>query len=90
MATFYKRKGKRGTRWTARVRFAGREVTKTFGTKGAAETWARSQETAIEAGEFKRPAAGVIFAEEPRVEEYGTVVVFVDRFGNRWDLIQPT
>ncbi len=34
-------------------------------------------------------AAGVTFAEEPRVEAYGTVVVFVDRFGNRWDLIQP-
>ncbi|CAN5493935.1 VOC family protein [soil metagenome] len=34
-------------------------------------------------------AAGVTFAEEPRVEEYGTVVVFVDAFGNRWDLIQP-
>ena len=33
--------------------------------------------------------AGVTFAEEHRVEEYGTVVVFVDRFGNRWDLIQP-
>ena len=63
VATFYKRKGKRGTRWTARVRFAGRHVTKTFGTKAAAETWARAQETAIEAGEFMRPAVGVIFAD---------------------------
>lgn len=34
-------------------------------------------------------AAGVAFAEEPRVEDYGTVVVFVDKYGNRWDLIQP-
>jgi len=34
-------------------------------------------------------AAGIAFAEEPRVEEYGTVVVFVDRYGNRWDLIEP-
>ncbi|HEX2576313.1 MAG TPA: VOC family protein [Aquihabitans sp.] len=34
-------------------------------------------------------AAGVTFAEEPRVEPYGMVVVFVDRYGNRWDLIQP-
>ncbi len=56
MATFYKRKGARGIRWTARVRFAGREITKTFGTKAMAESWARSQELAIEAGEFKRPA----------------------------------
>ena len=63
MATFYKRKGKRGIRWTVRVRFAGRETTKTFSTKGAADTWARSQETAIESGEFKRPSVGVIFAD---------------------------
>lgn len=63
MATFYKRKGARGVRWTARVRLAGRQVTKTFASKGAAETWARAQETAIESGEFRRPAAGVIFAD---------------------------
>ena len=34
-------------------------------------------------------AAGVTFLEEPRVEPYGTVVVFADRYGNTWDLIQP-
>lgn len=34
-------------------------------------------------------AAGVEFAEEPRVEPYGTVAVFRDPYGNRWDLIQP-
>lgn len=34
-------------------------------------------------------AAGVTFLEEPRVEAYGTVVVFADRYGNTWDLIQP-
>jgi lactoylglutathione lyase len=31
---------------------------------------------------------GVIFSEEPRVEEYGTVVVFEDLYGNKWDLLQ--
>lgn len=31
---------------------------------------------------------GVHFCEEPRVEEYGTVVVFEDLYGNRWDLFQ--
>jgi catechol 2,3-dioxygenase-like lactoylglutathione lyase family enzyme len=31
---------------------------------------------------------GVIFAEEPRREAYGTVAVFYDLCGNRWDLIQ--
>ena len=32
--------------------------------------------------------AGVVFEEEPRKELYGTVAVFQDPFGNRWDLIQ--
>ena len=31
---------------------------------------------------------GVRFAEQPRDEAYGTVVVFLDLYGNRWDLIQ--
>jgi catechol 2,3-dioxygenase-like lactoylglutathione lyase family enzyme len=34
-------------------------------------------------------AKGVRFLEEPREEPYGTVVVFQDLYGNRWDLIQP-
>ena len=33
-------------------------------------------------------ARGVAFAEEPRHEPYGTVAVFVDLYGNRWDLLQ--
>ena len=32
---------------------------------------------------------GVRFVEEPREEAYGTVAVFLDLYGNRWDLIQP-
>ena len=31
--------------------------------------------------------AGVQFVEPPRAEPYGTVAVFVDLYGNRWDLI---
>ena len=31
---------------------------------------------------------GVRFTEEPREEEYGTVAVFLDLYGNRWDLVQ--
>ena len=31
---------------------------------------------------------GVRFAEEPRKEPYGTVAVFVDLYGNRWDLVE--
>ena len=32
---------------------------------------------------------GVRMTEEPRREPYGTVVVFEDRYGNLWDLIEP-
>ena len=32
---------------------------------------------------------GVVFAEEPRHEAYGLVAVFVDLYGNKWDLLQP-
>ena len=35
-------------------------------------------------------STGVRFAEEPRREPYGTVAVFEDLYGNRWDLIEPT
>lgn len=34
-------------------------------------------------------ARGVRFLEEPRREDYGTVAVFTDLYGNRWDLLQP-
>lgn len=34
-------------------------------------------------------AKGVAFLEEPRREPYGTVAVFEDLHGNRWDLIEP-
>jgi catechol 2,3-dioxygenase-like lactoylglutathione lyase family enzyme len=33
--------------------------------------------------------AGVRFLEQPRTEPYGTVAVFEDVYGNRWDLVQP-
>jgi glyoxalase/bleomycin resistance protein/dioxygenase superfamily protein len=33
-------------------------------------------------------ARGVVFVETPREEEYGTVAVFEDLYGNRWDLLQ--
>jgi len=34
-------------------------------------------------------SAGVEFLTEPRTEDYGRVVVFVDISGNRWDLLGP-
>ena len=33
-------------------------------------------------------AHGVRFVEEPRQEPYGQVVVFLDLYGNKWDLVR--
>jgi len=46
----------------------------------------------LETDDFKRDHAalvdrGVHFLEAPREEAYGTVAVFEDLYGNRWDLI---
>jgi uncharacterized glyoxalase superfamily protein PhnB len=34
-------------------------------------------------------ADGVRFVREPSVEEFGTVAVFEDLYGNLWDMIEP-
>jgi uncharacterized glyoxalase superfamily protein PhnB len=31
---------------------------------------------------------GIEFIESPRQEAYGQVVVFKDKYGNKWDLIE--
>lgn len=35
-------------------------------------------------------AKGIVFTAPPRQEAYGTVAVFVDLYGNKRDLIQPS
>ncbi len=47
----------------------------------------------LETEDFARDHAamlgrGVTFTEAPRLEPYGTVAVFEDLYGNRWDLIE--
>jgi hypothetical protein len=32
-------------------------------------------------------SAGVAIVEQPRTESYGQVAVFLDPWGNRWDLL---
>ena len=34
-------------------------------------------------------ARKVVFIRPPQEEEYGTVAVFEDLYGNKWDLVQP-
>lgn len=48
----------------------------------------------LETDDFARDHAacverGVKFLEAPRHEPYGSVAVFEDLYGNKWDLIQP-
>ena len=48
----------------------------------------------LETDDFSRDfaaftAAGVEFLEAPRHEPYGSVAVFEDLYGNKWDLIEP-
>jgi catechol 2,3-dioxygenase-like lactoylglutathione lyase family enzyme len=43
----------------------------------------------FEAARTRMAAAGVRFVGEPRAEPYGSVVVFEDLHGNRWDLLGP-
>jgi len=48
----------------------------------------------LETDDFARDHAlmqqrGVSFLEPPRHEPYGTVAVFTDLYGNKWDLIEP-
>lgn len=48
----------------------------------------------LETDDFARDFAamsgkGVTFLEPPRHEAYGSVAVFADLYGNKWDLIEP-
>ena len=43
----------------------------------------------FEAVQARLIKAGAYFEEQPRHEPYGTVAVFRDLYGNRWDLIEP-
>jgi len=69
--------------------------------KNLAETQAIGRQTGgrvgffLETDDFARDfadysARGVRFLEPPRQEPYGTVAVFEDCCGNRWDLIERT
>ncbi|KIN64562.1 Glyoxalase family protein [Sulfitobacter noctilucicola] len=59
-----------------------------IGTQGAGRVWLFLQTQDFAADHARMTKAGVTFEEEPRQEVYGTVAVFADKFGNRWDLIE--
>jgi catechol 2,3-dioxygenase-like lactoylglutathione lyase family enzyme len=44
----------------------------------------------FDADHARMTAAGVRFLEAPRREPYGSVAVFEDLYGNRWDLLEQS
>ncbi|MEO9897937.1 MAG: VOC family protein [Paracoccaceae bacterium] len=59
-----------------------------IGAQGGGRVWLFLESSDFEQDHRRLKSAGVHFEEAPRQEPYGTVAVFRDPFGNRWDLIQ--
>ena len=59
------------------------------GAQGGGRVWLFLETDDIARDHAAMAADGVRFAEEPRKEPYGTVAVWEDLYGNRWDLIEP-
>ena len=60
-----------------------------IGKQGGGRVWLFLHTDDFQRDYQRLQAHGVRFEETPRDEAYGRVVVFVDPWGNRWDLIQP-
>ncbi|MEU0160116.1 VOC family protein [Streptomyces sp. NPDC006261] len=71
----------------ARVKNGGQEASVGAQTGGRVGFFLHTEHFARD--HARMSAAGVRFLEEPRHETYGTVAVFEDLYGNRWDLLQP-
>ena len=71
------------------ARAANEQQREGIGKQGGGRVW-----LFLHTDDFARDRAhmeslGVHFTEATRHEEYGTVAVFEDPWGNRWDLIEP-
>ncbi len=60
-----------------------------IGDQGGGRVWLFLHTDAFDTDHARMVAAGVKFLEAPRHEVYGSVAVFEDLYGNRWDLLQP-
>ena len=59
-----------------------------IGAQGAGRVWLFLETLDFARDHAAMLAAGVVFEEAPRHEDYGIVAVWRDPFGNRWDLLQ--
>ena len=71
------------------ARADGPEQRAAIGRQGASRVWLFLQTDDFARDHAALLAAGAVFEEMPRSEPYGTVAVWRDPFGNRWDLIAP-
>ncbi len=60
-----------------------------IGAQGGGRVWLFLHTDDLDGDIAHLSAQGVRFTESPRSEPYGRVVVFLDPWGNRWDLIEP-
>lgn len=67
----------------------GPEQRAAIGNQAGGRVWLFLQTDDFARDHARMQAAGVTFEEAPRAEPYGTVAVWRDPWGNRWDLIQP-
>ena len=67
----------------------GPEQVAAIGNQAGGRVWLFLQTDDFARDHARMLAAGVVFEEAPRHEDYGVVAVWRDPFGNRWDLIEP-
>ncbi len=60
------------------------------GRQGAGRVWLFLETDDFATSHARMLRQGVRFLEDPRHEPYGTVAVFQDPWGNRWDLVQAS
>lgn len=70
------------------ARAATPEQVAQLGRQGGGRVWLFLHSDDFDADHRRLLAAGVRFLEQPRRESYGSVAVFEDIYGNRWDLVQ--
>lgn len=70
------------------ARAATPEQAAQVGRQGAGRVWLFLNTRDFATDHARMLAAGVRFMEAPRHEDYGSVAVFEDLYGNRWDLLQ--
>lgn len=71
------------------ARADGPRQTAAIGNQAGGRVWLFLQTDDFWRDHERMSAAGVVFEEQPRHEPYGTVAVWHDPWGNRWDMIQP-